>query len=239
MCRPLTPDTSLEAQLCDAAGFGDDAGVEALLRKGANPNAFAKTHRSSPLSGAAFHGHVKAMQLLLAAGADPHRSNFIGGTALASAVSFSKSEAAVQLLLDVGSDVNATDRHGRNCVHLAAAAGHAAITRMMLDAGGRVDVVGDASAWVGKRPIDIVSVGCTEVAVVVAVALRSVQPSAPPLPAATVRSARPRRTSASRTPWKPCCGQRSRGTGGAAWRSAATAQCGSDQWGGAGGGGGR
>jgi len=158
MCRPLSPDTSLDALLCQACRDGTDADVTELLARGANPNAFAGALRSAPLATAAAHGRVDAAKLLLAAGADPHISSAVSGVPLAWAIAFRPTAEMMTLLLDAGTDVNLPDSTGRTCLHIAAAHGTEAATRLVLDAGGRTDIAGTAGAWIGRRPIDVVRV---------------------------------------------------------------------------------
>lgn len=88
-------------ELWEAARKGDAAKVEALIKKGADPN--AKTHYGvSALAFACDRGHVDVVKVLLANGADPKvKDTFYGATPLDSALENGHTEI-VKLLLEKG-----------------------------------------------------------------------------------------------------------------------------------------
>ena len=85
----------------------------------------------------------KIAELLLDAGADPNHKTSRGDPLLWVAVLQTGDEEVVRLLLKHGADVDATDRLGRNTLHLLSSSSYLgsspAIARLLVDAGGDVN----------------------------------------------------------------------------------------------------
>ena len=110
--------------LCHAAHDGNTAAVEAMLRKGANPNA----NDGAPLLSASEHGHADIVEVLLRAGA---QSTIQHNRALEEA-SYRGHTDVVVLLLQNGA--NATE-HDSLCLRLASEKGHLEIVKILLSHG--------------------------------------------------------------------------------------------------------
>ena len=151
--------------------------IQALLKKGANPNAQADTvpvHGLMQFDGswvnfdgetsfvrAALSGDIEVMKLLLANGADPNIATKQGSTALMAASginwipgqTFTHPEAdyveAVKLCLDRGADVSAANSLGLQAIHGAANRGWESIIKILADHGARLDVKDNA----GRTPM--------------------------------------------------------------------------------------
>jgi ankyrin repeat protein len=121
----------------------DLPGVEALLKRSADPN--AKDARGvTPLMQAAIVGSPRAMQLLLDSGADPNLATSSGSTALMFAVT---DATKVNMLIDRGANVNATTKSGRTPLTLAALSENSSgIVRLLLVKGADVKVVDAAKS---------------------------------------------------------------------------------------------
>lgn len=142
--------------------------IEALLARGANPNAQANTtpfrgfyqvsanwanfDGQTPFLRAALSGDVTLMRLLLEHGADPNLPTSDGATPLMAAAgvnwvvaqTFSRSDSefleAARLCLEHGADVNAVNSQGFAAVHGAANRGFDAMIRLLANHGARLDV---------------------------------------------------------------------------------------------------
>lgn len=125
--------------LCDAAAFGDEKAVAALLRSGADVNCFSERGETA-LHIATKRGHIKMMNVLLQGGATSNVRDPNGFTPLHYAVQCdlpqarllaerlvanssssvaASNEAMINLLLANGGDVNAVSSDGVTCLHLA------------------------------------------------------------------------------------------------------------------------
>jgi ankyrin repeat protein len=159
-----------------AVNQGDQAGVKALLKRGADPNA-QNALALTPLFFAAAAGQVPMVEILLQAGAklDPPSPY---GTPL-TAAAMTGAVPTAMLLLQKGADlnpfradgitilmlasragtpdvvtellrrkaaVNATDHDGATALSFAAREGHEAIGRLLLGAGAKVDAA-DSRRW--------------------------------------------------------------------------------------------
>lgn len=139
--------------------------AKVLIAHGANPNARQKRepsdgHRSfmlsrigaTPLFGAAKGADIELMRLLVENGADPLVTTEEGATVLMAAAGVgiwktgesagTNEEAleAVKVALEFGIDVNTADARGNTALHGAAIRGAAAIARLLIDKGARIDV---------------------------------------------------------------------------------------------------
>lgn len=116
------------------AARSSDPGVAALLRDaGADIDAL-NADGISPLGSACASGNWRLAKFLLERGARPEPTG--GQPALLSAAGCEDDDpVGVQLLLRSKARINAVDARGRTALHEAAAAGHAAICRTLLDTG--------------------------------------------------------------------------------------------------------
>jgi ankyrin repeat protein len=119
-----------DSRLADAAEQGDQAGVRALLRTGADVNA-SQPDGTTALHWAAYHDDTETAALLIKAGAEVNVVNYYGISALAQACK-NGSAAMVKLLLDAGADVNQTLKGGETVLMLAARSGDAEAVQMLL-----------------------------------------------------------------------------------------------------------
>jgi ankyrin repeat protein len=126
-----------------ACGYGDELGVEYLLRAGADPNgirgydAFHKIDHvglefTLPLAQAARGGHVKIVRQLLRAGANPNEQYSEHLTALTDAASQGHVEV-VRVLLAAGADRNHRSDLG-TALELAVENHHPAVAELLRSA---------------------------------------------------------------------------------------------------------
>ena len=123
--------------LLEAARTGDIAGVQQLLKKGANVNATAPGGFTS-LYLASQKGHREVVQALLDKGADVNAKDNDGKTALYMASQKGHREV-VQALLDKGADVNARDKVGYTALMWASYNGRREVVQVLLDKGADVN----------------------------------------------------------------------------------------------------
>ena len=142
--------------------------VEALLARGANPNAQIETDFSAysrgpyaystspvgatPFALAAAAGDVGIMRMLLNGGADPSLAMGDGTTALMLAAGVGRKQdrrseqeeanalEAVRLTAELGLDVNAASSAGRRALHGAASVGADPIIRFLVEKGANIEV---------------------------------------------------------------------------------------------------
>ncbi|HEX5432579.1 MAG TPA: ankyrin repeat domain-containing protein [Bryobacteraceae bacterium] len=152
--------------------------IEALLERGANPNAkliqrlpgrsgmdagdTALGPGATPLMRAARAGDAAAMRALLAKGADPKLATEGGNTALQFAAgigyrdkntngSESDALAALKLMVSLGLDINAVNSRGETALHGAALRGADTIVRYLVDQGANLN----AKSKAGFTPLDV------------------------------------------------------------------------------------
>jgi ankyrin repeat protein len=141
--------------------------IQALLKKGANPNLQTDTvpvhglmqfdaswvnfDGETPFVRAALSGDIEVMRLLLEHGADPNIATTQGSTALMAAAginwipgqTYTRSEAdyveAVKLCLERDAPVNASNTLGLTAMHGAANRGWLSIMQMLADHGAKVN----------------------------------------------------------------------------------------------------
>src|SRR5438876_8977501 len=118
-------------EIRDAAGKGDLAKVQALLKQ--NPDlVFSKDdHGNTPLHLAAVKGHKVIAELLLAKHADVNDKENHGNTPLHLAAVKSYKEVA-ELLLANKAKVNTKDNNGRTPLHWAAVKGYKDMAELLL-----------------------------------------------------------------------------------------------------------
>uniref|UniRef100_A0A1I7ZIB4 ANK_REP_REGION domain-containing protein n=1 Tax=Steinernema glaseri TaxID=37863 RepID=A0A1I7ZIB4_9BILA len=117
-----------------AAWSGHPIIVKRLLQEKADVNK-CDTEGRSALMAAAFMDHADIVKMLIEFGGNTNLVDNSGATALHLALSnnskTTEHKATILNLLEGSSDVNATDRHERNCLHLAAYHGEPTITAII------------------------------------------------------------------------------------------------------------
>ncbi|HEY6400212.1 MAG TPA: ankyrin repeat domain-containing protein, partial [Blastocatellia bacterium] len=140
--------TGLERALIRAATNGDLAGIEELLRAGANVNCTVDIGEfGSPLSAAAYKGRLDAVRLLLDRGADPNVVSDAGP--LINAAEAGHVEI-VSLLLDRGAIIDRIVPGNQNALIRASGKGRLEVVKLLVARGADVN----ARAW-ALRPIVI------------------------------------------------------------------------------------
>jgi ankyrin repeat protein len=126
------PAGGLEAELLEAIRLGDRAEVDALLQKGAAPNA-KLPDGTSALMEATVADDAGMLRALLDRGADVNTKNQAGATALMWAAG---DLDKTRLLLQRGSDVSTSSDSGRTALMIAAGGGHATeIAQLLVEKG--------------------------------------------------------------------------------------------------------
>ena len=175
---PNTPDSIGRTPLHAAVEAGKAALVQALLARGADPNArlieapfvfkgdfvaYGRYVGATPLwlAAAARVPNVDILRRLAAAGGDAGAAADDGTTPLMAAVGMVQNEARlaaesealelVTLLVDLDIDVNAVDRRGQTAMHGAARLARNTLIPVLVDNGARVDIA-DAR---GQTPLDV------------------------------------------------------------------------------------
>ena len=117
--------------LFSAACTGLTAAVEALLRRGADPNATTSRGQTA-LMGAAAKGHAKIVAALLRGGAAVDVVNKNGETALM-ATAFCGDVECARLLLEAGADatLRATGHHRLTALEVAEEEGNAEVVALL------------------------------------------------------------------------------------------------------------
>jgi uncharacterized protein len=122
-----------------AANRDDSELVDLLVRAGANVKA-ANRYGVTPLWLACMNGNAGSVELLLKAGADANTVSAEGETVLMTAARTGKVDA-VNVLLRYGADVNAKEGwHKQTALMWAAAEGHSAVIRALVEAGADLRV---------------------------------------------------------------------------------------------------
>jgi ankyrin repeat protein len=150
---------TLDERLFKAAERGDSAGVDELLRLGADVNS-GQEGDGTPLITAALNGHLAVVKQLLDRGADPNTPMPGDGNPLIMAAREGHIDI-VRLLLDRGADPNVGVPGDGNALIMSASEGHAEIVALLLDRGASIDLVvpGDENALIqasGEGHIQVV-----------------------------------------------------------------------------------
>lgn len=123
--------------LFDAAGQGQTATVEILLKDGA-PVDERGANAATPLIAAALAGAPDTAAVLIAAGADVMARNRSGFTPLHAAAYGGRTEVA-RLLLANGAEIDANaNRAGKTPIYMAADENHIAVVELLLEQGADV-----------------------------------------------------------------------------------------------------
>lgn len=148
-----TQANALNAALHSAISEGDTAQVEALLNRGADPNARNK-NGTLPLTAAIYKGLTPIIALLLAKNADPNAAHPVGGTHLHTAVRCNQVMAA-EMLLHAGAQIDAVNLQGNTPLSMAADLSTCLeITHFLLKRGAdpaKADLSGDTPLHIATR----------------------------------------------------------------------------------------
>lgn len=136
----------LNSQLLSACELGDTALVQALLKKGANPNTIGKN--SGVLHEAALLGNEKVVKILLKHGANPNTKDKQNFAPLHLAAS--RGHVAIcNLLLKAKADIDARAQNGAAALHIAVAGGFLPMVLALVKAGCDIDAKDDS----GNTPL--------------------------------------------------------------------------------------
>ncbi|MCW5559099.1 MAG: ankyrin repeat domain-containing protein [Verrucomicrobiae bacterium] len=127
---------SADERLIEAITQGRTSQVGALLRAGANPNAWDSLPQPV-VSLAAYLGRSRIVEVLLEAGADPYAVDAGGWTVLYNAAA-AGDRRITERLLKIGLAVNPTDDSGLTSLAMAAARGHFEVARLLMKHGADV-----------------------------------------------------------------------------------------------------
>ena len=132
--------TGLDRALVRAATDGDLAGIEELLRAGANVNCTTDNGQAgNPLIGAAQEGHLEAVRLLLDWGADPNLVIRDEGTPLIAAARDGRTDV-VALLLDRGARIDQiVPGYFGNALNQASRYGRPGVVKLLVARGADVN----------------------------------------------------------------------------------------------------
>ena len=142
-CRSASGQ-ELNARLLEAAKAGDQAKVQALLGKGADPNTRGKDG-STPLISMASLGLTDSVEVLLEKGAYVNAKDKTGWTALMGAARKGYSDT-VRALLEKGAYVDAQDNNGWTALMSAAASRRPEVVSALLEKGADVNAK-DKTGW--------------------------------------------------------------------------------------------
>jgi ankyrin repeat protein len=117
-----------------AAGKGETAMVELLVRAGADTEGRNYFHRSTALHAAAYMKHDSVIEMLLNAGADINATSKEGATALCCAAFLGNSRTAL-LLLEHGAEANVAPRCDKDPLGSAVNYNNAVLFSALLEAG--------------------------------------------------------------------------------------------------------
>ncbi len=136
--------------LIKAAGAGQLAVAEFLIKNGADVNRQAGGLQWTPLFVAAQKGHKAMAELLLKAGANKEATDNNGQTSLIEAASRGF-RSVVGELIGAGANVNAQDGGGYSALHYAAAAGNYEMTEQLLKAKADPKLKTTVTRWENRK----------------------------------------------------------------------------------------
>ena len=150
------PDGS--SPLAWAAYMNDESAVDLLIRAGADVDKANDFHNVTPLALACENANPNIVAKLLAAGADPNIAQKNGVTPLMACADAGTVEG-VRALIAKGADVNAREAEDdQTALMWAAAEGHAAIVKLLIDNGAdvavRSRVVEKPEPYIVDMPLD-------------------------------------------------------------------------------------
>ena len=123
-----------------AAGFGDAAALEKLLKEGGNPNSRAKNKTSrTALILAAIGGKLGTINVLLAHEAKLEDKDFAGNTALNWAALRGHTQV-VSALIKKGANINTQNNAGASPVHYAVSIHNIPMLKMLIENGADLEV---------------------------------------------------------------------------------------------------
>jgi len=130
-----------DAQLLQAAKYGNLPAVQALLANGADVNAKETTYGATALIIASQNGHTEIVKLLLEKGADVNAKVTTYGAGALYAASQNGHTEVVKLLLEKGADVNVKQTvDGTTALMVASQNGHTDVVKLLLEKGADVNV---------------------------------------------------------------------------------------------------
>lgn len=132
-----------------AAGLGQTAVAEFLVKNGADINKKSDGMVWTPLLAAAYNGHKGMVELLLKQGADKEAMDTQKVTPLIAAASKGY-RAVVGELIEAGANVNAQDGGGYTALHYAAMAGDHEMARQLLKAKADPGLKLGDKTWAGR-----------------------------------------------------------------------------------------
>src|SRR4029453_14330762 len=136
-----------------AVRFDEVALVERLIKAGAKPD-IANRYGVTPIALACESGSAAVVEQLLKAGVSPNATGPLGETALHTCAHTGKADAA-KALLARGAKVDAGDSwRGQTPLMWAAAQGHAAMVRVLVEAGADVNARSTVVTWERQPPAE-------------------------------------------------------------------------------------
>jgi ankyrin repeat protein len=137
LCSLALHAAALDTPVADAAPAGDRAGVQSLLRDGADVNE-AQGDGMTALHWAAVNGDVALTDMLLQAGGNVAARTRLGAYTPLALAAEAGHGAVAAALVEAGADVNAEDSSGTTVLMLAAAGGNVDTIRLLVDNGADV-----------------------------------------------------------------------------------------------------